>query len=153
MKHRIVSIYAILAVLAGTAGCQWLRTGTDADDTPEDPGLISRDRAAVTEKSREFICLYPAANVYSDPVPDTPEIRLLRERAASAGYRIVFLAAAPDEIPAKLRAGKGDIAAGDYTASYAASRYLGAVPSGEKTVFLVRADDPLCPELLHSVEK
>lgn len=149
MKHRIAAVSAMLAVLAGAAGCQCSRT----EDTPEDPGLISLARAAAMEEKKELICLYPAANVYLDPVPDTPEIRRLRARAAAAGYSVVFLAASPDEIPVKLRAGKGDAAAGNYTETYAASRYLGAVPSGENTVFLIRADDPLCPELLHSIKK
>ena len=153
MKHHAAALSILFFILAGTTGCHWFRGTAEKSGTPEDPGLISAARADEMEKNRMLVCLYPAADVYLESAPDTPEIRDLRRRAAAAGFRVEFRPAAPGAIPAKLRAGKGDIAAGNYTASYAANRYLGFIPSGETTGFLIRADDPLCPGLLCSGEK
>ena len=136
--------YLLLPMLLLCSGCTLFRPSGEQENVPA-YSYINQTRFHAITASGKFICLIDQER---PPMQQTIRdiIKIAKRSALTVEFRPVPHSL---RIPSLLRAGKGDLAIGNYKISDAAEKYLDHLNVG-KAVCLLRKDDSDWKELLAS---
>lgn len=146
MKARCLYLYLplLLPMLFSGAGCSLFQPG--GEEKPPAHIVLNQNRLRTITASGKFICLIdeerpPAQQMIQDI------IRIAERSALVVEFRPIPYSL---RIPSLLRAGKADIAIGNYTVKDAGEKYLDHLTIRENMICLLRKDDTDWKKILAS---